>query len=96
MLRNIKNHIDKQNLIGYSWFRNIKQGGSKMNFSKLRGRIKEEGLSEKEFAEKISLSSATLSARLNGKVDWNLSEIKSACNVLSIAEYDIPKYFFAN
>ena len=67
-----------------------------MNFSKLRGRIKEEGLSEKEFAEKINLSSATLSARLNGKVDWNLSEIKSACNALSIVESDIPKYFFAN
>ena len=67
-----------------------------MDFSKLRGRIKECGLSEKEFAEKINLSSSTLSARLNGKVEWNLSEIAKTCDALHISTEDVPKYFFTH
>lgn len=63
-------------------------------FSKLRGLIKEKGLSESELAKKINLSSSSLSCRLNGKVDWTVPEVRAICDVLQIDKADIGKYFF--
>ena len=63
-------------------------------FSKLRGLIKEKGLSESELAKKINLSSSSLSCRLNGKVDWTVPEVRAICDVLQIDKTDIGKYFF--
>ena len=45
-----------------------------MKYLKLRGRIKEKGLTEQDFARKLNLSRTSLSLRLNGKTAWNLPE----------------------
>ena len=65
-----------------------------MTYSKLRGLIKEKSLSEAELAKKINLSPSSLSCRLNGKVDWNVSEVRAICDVLGIERRDIGEYFF--
>ena len=65
-----------------------------MIYSKLRGLIKEKGLSESDLAKEINLSSSSLSCRLNGKVDWTVPEVRAICDVLQIDKSEIYKYFF--
>ena len=65
-----------------------------MKYLKLRGRIKEKGLTEQDFARKLNLSRTSLSLRLNGKTAWNLPEIEATCEILSIPETQVSDYFF--
>lgn len=66
------------------------------DFSKLRGRIKEKIGSEAKFAEKIGISSASLSAKFNNKSDFSSPEITRACekDVLDITLTEIGPIFF--
>lgn len=66
------------------------------NFNKLRGRIKEKLGSEAKFAEKLQISSASLSSKFNNRSDFSSSEISRACDedVLDITLYEIGEYFF--
>lgn len=45
-------------------------------FGNLAAEIKRTGLMNKEFAEKIEMNPVTFSKKLNGKVDFTLSEAK--------------------
>lgn len=65
-----------------------------MKFAKLRGLIKEKGMTESELAMKINLSPSSISCRLSGKVEWTLPEMRAVCDVLEIPISDIGKYFF--
>ena len=65
-----------------------------MKFAKIRGLIKEKGMTEAELANKINLSASSLSCRLGGKVDWTLPEMRAVCDVLEINFSEIGKYFF--
>lgn len=67
-----------------------------MVYSKLRGRIKEIGLTETEFGEKINLSKSAISQRLNGKTPWKVDEIEKSCKILGINGTDVSLYFFKN
>ncbi len=64
------------------------------DYSKLRGRIREKFSTEATFAEKMELSSPTLSSKLNNKVPWTDKEIMKACSLLDIPSEFIPVYFF--
>ena len=62
-------------------------------FIKLRGRIITMFGTHGAFAREMEMSRTTLSAKLNGKVDWNGPEIARACALLNIPlsqawEYD--------
>ena len=64
------------------------------DFSKLRGRIKEQFGSEKAFAEAMSMVQGTLSARLNNKIKFDSEEIVLAAQLLDIPDEEIGTYFF--
>ena len=64
-------------------------------YGKLRGRIREKLGTEKVFAEKMKLSAASISAKLNGEIDFTTKEIANAVGVLSLEKNDIPEYFFS-
>ncbi len=66
------------------------------DFSKLRGRIKEKLGNEANFAEKLKISSASLSSKFNNKSDFSASEISRAADkdVLDISLQDLGEYFF--
>ena len=64
------------------------------DFSMLRGKIREVCGREGKFGKKMGWSQATLSAKLNGKVDFKQSEIIHACNILDISYSFVPVYFF--
>lgn len=65
-----------------------------MDYAKLRGKIREVFGTQEAFANAIGLSSVSLSARLNGKLEWRSDEIAKACAVLGIPLVDNSAYFF--
>ena len=64
-------------------------------YSKLRGRIVEKYGSQRSFAKALGKTEQTVIAKLNGKSEFSKADIIEWCNVLEIAEIDIPAYFFA-
>jgi transcriptional regulator with XRE-family HTH domain len=68
----------------------------KYNYSKLLGRIKECGFTQKSLAEAIDKNKSTLSAKLNGQFSFTTKEIDDICKVLNISNDEIGDYFFAS
>ncbi|MBE6906150.1 MAG: DUF739 family protein [Ruminococcaceae bacterium] len=66
------------------------------NYSKLLGKIRENGITQKELAKAIGSSPTTLSLKLNNKSVFSQSEIDKACGCLGIAHEDVGVYFFAH
>lgn len=66
------------------------------DFRKLEGRIVEKFGTRFKFAEAAGYTKTRLSARLNNKVDFGMSEIYTLCapELLDIPVADIPAYFF--
>lgn len=65
-----------------------------MDYSKLLGRIKEYGHTQKSVSENIGISEGQLSQKLSGKYLFKQSEIIKICNLLEIDGIDIGEYFF--
>lgn len=63
------------------------------DYSKLRGRIREKLGSETKMAEKLGISTVSLSSKLNNKVGFTSSEMRKACELLEIANDDVGVYF---
>lgn len=53
-------------------------------YDKLRGRLVEEGFSQKEVAEKLGICEHTLGMKLNGKREFKISEILALARLLDI------------
>ena len=66
----------------------------RFNFSKLLGRFREYGLTQKDVATHIGLRPTTLSLKLNNKAKFTSDEIDAICKLLDIAKEDIGVYFF--
>ena len=64
------------------------------DFSKLRGKIKEEFQSETNFSEKAKVSKSSLSAKLNNKAYFNPPEIVKFSGLLNIPDEEVKTYFF--
>ena len=64
------------------------------NYSKLLGKIKECGLTQKSLAKAIGISNSTLSAKLNNKNVFTLTETADICRTLDISKHEIGEYFF--
>lgn len=65
-----------------------------MDYSKLRGRIREKCGSQVTFARALDISACSVSLKLNGKAEWTTQEIRKACELLDISAVEIPQYFF--
>lgn len=65
-----------------------------MSYSKLRGKIREVFGTQEAFAEAMGMTKSGISMRLNNKVKWTLDEVTKAVELLEIADYEIPAYFF--
>ena len=66
-----------------------------INYGKLRGKMKELGITQELLAPKIGVSEGTLSAKLNSKTAFTTKEIADICRVLAISKMEIGEYFFA-
>lgn len=66
----------------------------KYDYSKLKGRIKETNVTQRELAENIGIGRVSLNQKLNNKQEFSQTEISKICDVLEIDELDIGEYFF--
>lgn len=62
------------------------------NTNKLKGRLRENGMSQKDLANLMGLSVNTMNSKLNGKREFKVSEIDRICNILEIQDKEL--YFF--
>ena len=65
------------------------------NYSKLLGRMKERGYTQKSLAKEIRRDEGSISAKLNNKSNFTAVEIDSICELLDIDNNEIGTYFFA-
>lgn len=66
------------------------------DYSKLKGRLKELGYTQEEFAKRIEISPCSLNLTLKNKRDFRQDEILKAGEVLHIPVDEFHQYFFAN
>ena len=64
------------------------------DYSKLKGKIKEKGLTQEELANKIEIDKSTLSLKINNQSVFTQEEIFKIINILGIAPEEIEEYFF--
>lgn len=65
-----------------------------MDYSKLRGKIRECFSTQADFAEAMGISECVLSQKLNNRSEWTRKEMVRACELLGIPIVEIPIYFF--
>lgn len=65
-----------------------------IDYSKLRGKIKEVYNTQQAFADAMGMKRASLSQRLTGAVEWKTPEVIKACGLLDIELSDAHLYFF--
>ena len=66
----------------------------KYNYSKLLGRMRECGFTQRQLATAIGINSSTLNAKLKGKHSFSADEMDAICEVLNIPNEEIGAYFF--
>ena len=66
----------------------------KFNHSKLLGRIKECGYTQKSLADAIKMNNGTLSVKLNNGSFFSSEEMIKIAKVLDISPCDFGEYFF--
>lgn len=65
-----------------------------IDYSKLRGRIKEKFGTEGAFADAMEYNRCTISAKLNNQSEWTRTDIEKTCVLLEIPFEDVKPYFF--
>lgn len=64
------------------------------DYSKLKGRIKEKGLTQEDIANHINKDKSTLSLKLNNQSLFVQDEISEIVELLDIPGEEIKQYFF--
>lgn len=65
-----------------------------MDYKMLKLKIKEVYDTQPAFAKAMGMSYTSLNQRLNGSVEWKVSEIAKACDLLHIPLTEAHLYFF--
>lgn len=66
----------------------------KMDYSKLLGRIKELGHTQKSVAEAVKMSEGQFCQKLAGNYPFKQTDIQNLCEYLGIPAQEIGDYFF--
>lgn len=66
------------------------------NYSKLLGKIREQGYTQETLAKKIGLSACSMNLTLNNKREFRQDEILELGKLLDIEPDDYGAYFFAH
>lgn len=66
-----------------------------MDYSKLRGRIAECGITQKTLAERAGISESQLCQKMSGRYAFKQAEIMAICSILCIDMSRIPEFFFS-
>ena len=66
----------------------------RFNYSKLLGRMKENGYTQERLAQALGISVGTMSQKLNNKAHFYQPEILKMCELLNIAGEEVCAIFF--
>ena len=66
------------------------------DYSKLKGRMKEKGITQEDLAKQIGRDKSTISLKLNNQSLFIQDEIDEIINFLDIPANEIKKYFFTS
>ena len=66
------------------------------DLSKLKGLIREKGLTQENVAEEIDVAYSTFNLKINGNAFFTQEEIYKISNLLKIPKENIYEYFFTN
>lgn len=66
------------------------------NYSRLLGRIKEKGYTQKSLAKAVGISESSLNLKLQSKNTFRQDEIVKISNALGISPTEYSGYFFAH
>lgn len=64
------------------------------DYSKLKGRMKQKGITQEELALEIGIDKSTLSLKLNNQSLFTQDEINKIVKILEIPAEEIKEYFF--
>ena len=62
-------------------------------FARLRSRLRESGMEHDYFARRLHMAAASLSRRMTGKLQWQLSEMYAAMDILGLPYELLSEYF---
>ncbi len=68
---------------------------TKMDYSRLRGKIAERGITQKALAREVGISEGQLCQKLSGRYAFKQAEMVDICSALSIDMAQIPEFFFS-
>lgn len=64
------------------------------DYSRLKGRAKEQGMTQEQLAIVAGMKEATYSQKINNNSEFKQSEILNICDALGIEHCQIHSYFF--
>lgn len=73
----------------------MKGGSNVINTSKLKGRMVEKGITQKQMAEMLGIAPPTVCQKLNNIRSMDLSEAETLMHILDIKPDEFGVYFFA-
>lgn len=65
-----------------------------MNYEKLKSAVARSGLKRNYIAQKIGISDAVLSDKMNGRSQWKVSEAAAFCSALGLSRKQREEIFF--
>lgn len=65
-----------------------------MALNKLKGKMRELGITNKEMADTLKVSPSTFSAKLNGKYEFSRKEISVMGDFMKLSKAEIADIFF--
>ena len=71
------------------------RGTSRMNKNKLKGKIREQGLTYKILAQKIGIGLTSMNYKINGKNLFNQEEMKKLKEALRLTDNETIDIFFS-
>lgn len=67
-----------------------------INTNKLKGRMREKGITQADVAKYLELAQPTVNQKLNNLRSLSLEEAHKLAQLLEISSDDFPNYFFEN
>ena len=69
------------------------KGEEKMELNKLKGKMRELGLTNEAMSKELGITSSTFSMKLNGKSDFSRTEISVIAKLMSLSDTEIVDIF---
>ena len=65
-----------------------------VNTKKLKGKLREKGMTQSDLAKALKLSSCSVNRKINGKCGMTLDEAEKTAEILGIGDEAFRDYFF--